>query len=817
VSRVIAAGLLLALLACRAVEQAVPAEPQARYDLAEKEKKADHLDRALALAQAGMQDWDANAAPPWHWAFGYLCADIHNRMGAPDQARALLAIDFPLRDQFPDLELDRLWLNALISEKSAAGAEVQALLEQGYQFARRHGRNERLLRFFARKVRLRADSGDIGPQVQADYRTLAGLAEEFDDLNFRAFALDNLGYCLLQNHHYHQALDVFEKALTLDLPFYRGSALLNLGVCYGRLGYYQKALDCLEESLTANGDHPERVQGALGEIGNIYFFQAEMVKAQQYYRQALELTEKIRHEHAVKWLGNLATTYVERQDWDQAEHYNQRAYALVNDEARPHLDLNAGYIALGRADLKTAEQIFERVSQSNDTSLQWSSQAGMGRVRLMKGDPGGANAHFEQACRIIEDDTAMLTDPEMGIMFFARMIRFYQEYVQILVDQNESDRALQVVEHSRARIRSWSQGGGPVTVAELVALARRTKGVYLAYWLAPEKSYLWVIGAAGAGVTRFDLPGAAAISSRVARYRQLIENQSDPLAFRDQDGAWLFETLIPTALRADLTGRNLVVVPDQALCGLNFETLPVYAGDQARYWIEVVSSVAVAPSLAVIAGAGPPVAALSGESALLVMGDPEEVDAAAFPALKSADREIQSLAQSFPRNRLLTGAQACPEAYAAANPGLYRLIHFAAHVEPNGAQPLYSAVVLSRCSDAGYKLYARDILSTPLEAQLVTVSSCQSSGTPRPGEGLVGLAWAFLHAGAHNVVAALWNVNDKVAPKLMDAFYEDLARGQAPVGALHRAKIGLIRGAGATNYHKPYYWAPFQVYIGKSR
>jgi CHAT domain-containing protein len=138
-------------------------------------------------------------------------------------------------------------------------------------------------------------------------------------------------------------------------------------------------------------------------------------------------------------------------------------------------------------------------------------------------------------------------------------------------------------------------------------------------------------------------------------------------------------------------------------------------------------------------------------------------------------------------------------------------------VEPNGAQPLYSAVVLSRCSDAGYKLYARDILATPLEAQLVTVSSCRSSGTPRPGEGLVGLAWAFLHAGARNVVAALWNVNDKVAPKIMNAFYEDLAAGEAPVVALHRAKIGLIRESNRTNFHKPYYWAPFQIYIGKSR
>ena len=30
------------------------------------------------------------------------------------------------------------------------------------------------------------------------------------------------------------------------------------------------------------------------------------------------------------------------------------------------------------------------------------------------------------------------------------------------------------------------------------------------------------------------------------------------------------------------------------------------------------------------------------------------------------------------------------------------------------------------------------------------------------GEGLVGFTWAFLSAGAHNVIAGLWNVDDRL-------------------------------------------------------
>src|SRR5687767_15402840 len=52
-------------------------------------------------------------------------------------------------------------------------------------------------------------------------------------------------------------------------------------------------------------------------------------------------------------------------------------------------------------------------------------------------------------------------------------------------------------------------------------------------------------------------------------------------------------------------------------------------------------------------------------------------------------------------------------------------------------------------SDRAYRLAARDIAQHPLSARLVTISSCDGAGTATyAGEGLVGLAWAFLHAGA---------------------------------------------------------------------
>jgi CHAT domain-containing protein len=75
---------------------------------------------------------------------------------------------------------------------------------------------------------------------------------------------------------------------------------------------------------------------------------------------------------------------------------------------------------------------------------------------------------------------------------------------------------------------------------------------------------------------------------------------------------------------------------------------------------------------------------------------------------------------------------------------------------------------------------------------------------------LVGLSWAFLRAGAHSVIGALWEVVDDSTPRLMDTLYQGLEDGQTPAAALRRAKLTLLHSQ--TKFRRPYYWAPFQIY-----
>ena len=244
---------------------------------------------------------------------------------------------------------------------------------------------------------------------------------------------------------------------------------------------------------------------------------------------------------------------------------------------------------------------------------------------------------------------------------------------------------------------------------------------------------------------------------------------------------------------------------------LSFDSIPVYGDSpeaKPHYWLEDVRPV-IAPSLAV----------LNTEAAeksrtpdsLLIIGDPVSPNPD-FPKLAFASKEIETIEAQFPKaaKAKLTGAAARPGAYGAASPGNFSLMHFSAHAVANKESPLDSAIILSGQQN-DYKLYARDIMGTPLRADLVTISACRSAGARSySGEGLVGFTWAFLQAGAHNVIAGLWDVADRSTPIVMKSLYSQIASGITPADALRDAKLSMIHAS--NGYRRPYYWAAFQIY-----
>ncbi|PYP61553.1 MAG: hypothetical protein DMD37_13195 [Gemmatimonadetes bacterium] len=92
------------------------------------------------------------------------------------------------------------------------------------------------------------------------------------------------------------------------------------------------------------------------------------------------------------------------------------------------------------------------------------------------------------------------------------------------------------------------------------------------------------------------------------------------------------------------------------------------------------------------------------------------------------------------------------------------------------------------------------------------MSACETiGGRLYEGEGLMGLARAFLAGGARAVAATQWPVGAASAD-LMDTFYRELAAGSTPDAALRDAQLALRRTP-ATSH--PFYWGGFVFVQGR--
>lgn len=111
-------------------------------------------------------------------------------------------------------------------------------------------------------------------------------------------------------------------------------------------------------------------------------------------------------------------------------------------------------------------------------------------------------------------------------------------------------------------------------------------------------------------------------------------------------------------------------------------------------------------------------------------------------------------------------------------------------------------------------LTADEIMRLRLAGAWVVLSACNTAaGSGADGGGLAGLARAFLHAGAGNLLVSHWAVRDDAAARLSVATLDRYARGADPAQALRRAMLGMAQGRDAA-LRDPALWAPF-VLVGR--
>ena len=155
----------------------------------------------------------------------------------------------------------------------------------------------------------------------------------------------------------------------------------------------------------------------------------------------------------------------------------------------------------------------------------------------------------------------------------------------------------------------------------------------------------------------------------------------NPLAGHDTPGDRLFGMLVAPANLPP--GAAVVIVPDGALYGLNFETLTV-DGPRRHYWIED-AEVQVAPSLSMLARF-PELEPRSPR--LLLIGNPSP-RAPEFPALRYAPAEMSAIVRHFRQEDVTVygDASATPASYRDSPLDRFSMVHFTAHATRKHGEP----------------------------------------------------------------------------------------------------------------------------------
>lgn len=635
-------------------------------------------------------------------------------------------------------------------------------------------------------------------------------------------AKGNIGYILLKSYRYEEAIPWFREALTMSRNLKAADdearSLMNLGWCYYRLGDLDKAQRYQQDAEAGFARTGNQLDGnnSLGNIASTFYSRQEYGQAAKLYKQALDIATKLDdRESRAYWLNNLAKVSAKTGDWTAAEQYNSEASALGVD-LHSYSMANAGYIAAGKKNYARAEQLFRSVIEgSKDPVPLLDAHAGLAHVLADQGKNRAAEAEYKATDAALEHSRVMLSSDDDKLNYFSSLIEFYHDYVDYMMSRGRVSEALEIAESSRARTLADRLSlahihRGPGTPASFREFAARYGCVLLSYWLGPSRSYLWVITASR--VAALPLPPEKDVRPLVEAYDAFLQHNRDPLSAGHPAGRKLYDTLIAPAKPLLPKNARIVLAPDGPLYALNFETLPVFDGTP-HYWIED-ARIAITPSLALLSPAAD--ARVPARKSLLLIGNPVS-PIPQYPALEFAGQEMARIEKSMAgfRQVVREGPQAAPKAYRQADPRQFAYIHFVAHAVAYAEEPLDSAVILSP-GGSDYKLRAREVIDVPIDASLVTISACRSAGARTyAGEGLVGLAWAFLEAGAQNVIAGLWDVDDRSTAELASHLYAGLAHNADPADALRAAKLELLHARGVSR--RPYYWAPFELFTRQIR
>ena len=666
--------------------------------------------------------------------------------------------------------------------------------------------------------------GDFRKAIYYHERHLE-IARKVGDVSSEGIAYGHLGNAYQGLGDFNKAIYYHERCLEIARKVgnvsSEGTAYANLGMDYTRLRDLRKAIlhneRFLEISRTVGNVSYEG--GAYGNQGTHYRILGDFDKAVYYHERCLEIARKVGDVFMEgRANGDLGNDYLKLKDFEKAMPYLERALEIAK---------------------KVGNKVFIGTCFCN-----------LGTVFFGMGSLCKAVDCFQHSIAVLNDvrrDLAFNDDWQVSLRNLYQNV--YVNLWRLMLKQGKVVEALLSAEQGRAQALNdlmefkytskqyRAESGTELdTIADILI---HSNTVFLA--LGEQEVIFWVLQK-GKDVqlrikqipdgqidvddfldtTTKKIRGRAVVecenrSLTMTRDENLADERSPPDERQNQSSnprnsalSLLYNTLI-SPIQDLLLDNEVIFVPEGPLCLVPFAA---FMDSDSKYLCESFRVRAI-PSLTSLKLIADCPADYHIKSRALIVGDPwiEEVtfEGTKFEQLPFAREEAQMI------GRILHTTPLIGE-HATKNKVLKRLssvalVHIAVHGRMETGEILLvrnPPPVSQDHAEEDFVLTMKDVLNAEIRARLVVLSCCHSARGEIKAEGVVGIARAFLGAGARSVLVSLWAIDDEATMEFMKIFYQHLVKGESASAALNQAMKSMRE---SDEFSAMDYWAPF-VLIG---
>ena len=693
----------------------------------------------------------------------------------------------------------------------------------------------------------------LGEYVKAKeyYEKALAISMEIGDRAGERTQYGNLGTVFCSLGEYVKAKEYYEKALAISMEI---GARAGEGKCYGNLGnvfcclgeyvkakeYYEKALAIIMEigdkSAEAKYYHVE---------GSFHRSLGDKNKAQVYFEKALAIAVEIgeRETEARSYL-SLGKVFQSRGDHDMAKAYLEKALSISENIGNVETAFSC-YCSLSLTKLsqQNFQEAFSLLFRSIEKSekmrgfLQDSDQMKisfadmhdfpyqlLSKLFCFAGNP-------KDALDVVELGRARALADLMAAQYSVenRMSADPQSWTVVEnVMKKESNSTCLYISYFNKTVFLWILKTSGVIQFRKVDMDEKTLRTRLTKFAENLDEFFAIMAES--------FQGFGQLREEICEDRSLNgnDNETSPESCQEESPATLrqgkpgntddpepsltlFYELLVNPVSHLLDEPEIIIAPDRNLYRVPF---PALLNESGKYLSERFR-IRVVPSLTTLKLIQDSPADYHCQTGALVVGDPDVGEVIymgfvnrKFVPLPGARKEAEMIARRLGVWPLLR--QDATKKAVLEKMNSVSLIHIAAHgnaergeiaLAPLDPIPPGCTTQTRISQEDDYLLKMSDISKVKVRAKLVVLSCCHSGRGQIRAEGVVGIARAFLGAGARSVLVALWALEDSATEELMSRFYEHLIQGESASKSLHAA-MKWLRDHGFTKVSR---WAPFML------